>query len=578
MGSGQSSLAQNPQQIYSQKIALFSNVFSKMLQQADIIDIRALTSGPGACGSYVLLLQENIAREFKTLKIESKNDVKEFAFAKRDNIESVSDSEACTNLALFYIRALQFVAAIMLSVYSPPELLPLLRSKTRKEASLKQKQATPAAVNPQQLAQMEQARDRWFQQKFLKDSSIPNISTIDGDEQLLYDNTHEMIIFNDYSTNTQYKAVLKVEELNKYNITDKYKIGRKYWITLYHPVNGNMIVRRLINELDSTALVFSNNPSLSVENPLSDTKPADWTNGLSKELIKMPSNPIPYGTVNPAVGQRSTRKIKYNTKQNNVKSESTLPSEFQNSYDIISKWFSEKDIVLDVNPASYRSLLLFNSHVAAGEVDSTNMAADFWQNISLNSGIAFSTLEALFNDSDTGSISYENQEALAALAEQFNDIYLNFSNTTITSPKNFTDVMFPDFTNIRINALMQKNIKERLFDLSDAEGKTRDPCPAGPNPNKNCWPPGFNTLLAKTQQEIQELQNDHLENCIALLKDVFEIDSTTGAVYFTEKFLSDVRGARPILEDYIVYARKLVGDYYVDIEKRYYAVVKVLAE
>jgi len=94
MGNGQSSLAQNPQQIYSQKIALFSNVFSKMLQQADIIDIRALTSGPGACGSYVLLLQENIAKEFKTLKISSKNDVKEFAFAKRDNIESDSDYEA----------------------------------------------------------------------------------------------------------------------------------------------------------------------------------------------------------------------------------------------------------------------------------------------------------------------------------------------------------------------------------------------------------------------------------------------------------------------------------------------------
>jgi hypothetical protein len=585
MGADQSRPGQNtnPQHQYSQKMALFSNVFSKMLQQADIIDIRALTSGPGACGSYVLLLQENIAKEFKTLKIASKNDVKEFAFAKRDSIESISDTEACTNLALFYIRALQFVAAIMLSVYSPPELLPLLRNKIRKEASLKQKIVTRAVVSPQQTAQMEQMRDRWFRQKFLKDTQIPNIFTIDGDEQLSYDNTHDTIMYNDFTTSNQYKANLRVEELDTYNIKESDKNGRKYWITITHPLNGNIITRRLISEADSSALVYSNIPSLtSVNTPISDTKPGDWTSGLSKELIKMPPSPIPYTAINPTgtQGQRTTRKIKYNNAsikpaQN---TSSTLPTSFQNSYDMISKWFSEKDIVMDVNPAAYRSLLLYNSHIAIGEVDSTNMAADFWQNMGLNNAIAFSTLETLFNDGATGSMSVDNKIALETLAGHFNDIYSPFVNTPLTNPKNLSEVLFPDFKNIRINPIWQNNLKERLYDLSDSEGRTRDPCPTGPNPNKNCWPPGFNQMLIKQQKDLQQIQAEHLDRCIALLQDVFTIDSATNTVYFTDKFLSDVRGAKEILEDYIVYARKLIGDYYVDVETRYYEVVKKIAE
>ena len=587
MGAAQSSQGLVADTDYAKKIALFSNIFSKMLQQSDIIDIRALTSGPGACGSYVLLLQKNMEKEFKTMKLASKNDVKDFVFAKRNSIESISDSEACTNLAIFYLRALQLVAAIMLSVYSPPDLLTLLRNKIRQEGTVAQKIIAPLAPTPQQIAQKELMRERWFAQNFLKDTQIPNLFVIDGDEQLNYDSTHDTLIFNDYSTSKQHKALLKVEELEQYNINESDKRGRKYWISLYNPINGNRIVRRLISDKDSTALIYNaeTTEKLTTNIPLSDTKPYDWTSGLSKEMVKMPFIQIPIQaltTMNP----RATRKNRYNkttnstnvTKNLNTTRRSTLSPEFQNSYDLISKWFSQKESILEVNPGAYRSILLFNQHIAVGETDSTNMATDFWQNTPLRQMLTFSTLESLFNDKDTGTMSLENETALATVANRFNEIYEPFLSTPVTNAKNFSDVVFPDFKNMRSNPTFQNNMKERLYDLSDADGRTKDPCPLNFKPNANCWPKGFNQLIMIKQQEIQDLQNQHLENCIILLKDIFAIDPQKNTVYFTDKFLSDVRGVRAILEDYMVYTRKLIADYYIDVETKYYEVVKKIAE
>jgi hypothetical protein len=587
MGNNQSTqIKEGSDADYMNKINLFSSIFSKMLKQADIIDIRALTSGPGTCGSYVLLLQKNIEKEFKNLKLASKNDVKEFAFAKLHNIESISDTEACTNLALFYIRALQFVASIMLSVYSPTELLSLIRDKVRKERIASQKIISSVTPSPQQIAQKEILRERWFKQKFLKDTQIPNLFVIDGDEQLSYDSTHDMIMFNDYTTSKQHKAVLKIEELEQYNIRDMDKKGKKYWISLYNSLNGNRITRRLISDSDSSALIYSSQTSESsvMDIPISDTRPGDWTNGLSKELVKMPGEPIPVMAINPVITRNTRKNRRNNSKTSNTitninsSKTTTLPPEFQNSYDIITKWFDEKESALEMNPGAYRSLLLYNAHIAIGEVDSTNMAADFWQNMPLKKILIFSTLESLFNDNDNGTMSVANENALRDVVRQFSEIYEPFTDNVVINPVNFTDVVFPDLKNIRTNPEWQVNLKERLYDLSDTDGRTKNPCPIERNPATNCWPVGFNEMIAETQKEIQTLQNEHLDNCIVLLKDIFTFDEYTNNVYFTEKFLSDVRGVRAILEDYIVFARKLIAEYYINVETKYYKMVKKLAE
>ena len=573
MGAAQST-STNPQHEYSQKIALFSSVFSKMLREADIIDFKALTSGPGACGSYVLLLKDNIAKEFKTLKLATKNDVKEFVFAKRDTIETATDSEACENLAIFYIRALQFVAAIMVSVYNPPEVLPLLRNKTRKDAKQKFKLVVQKILTPQQLAQMEQNRKRWFEQKYLQSTQIPNIFNIDGDEQLSFDKLNEYIIYNDFTNSKQYKATLFLEELDTYNIKETDKVGKKYWITLKNPINGNIISRRLINDNDSSALIYTNSPPniTEPESYLINTFPNDWTTDLTKELIKLTPGPIPVGLFNPSFAT-SVKKVRHNYIIQNSTNIKVLPINFKSSYDLISKWFSEKDAVLDVNPATYRSVLLYNTHVALGENDSTNMAADFWQNTPITKSLAFSSLESLYNDNDTGFMSTSNEKELNQVTTQIYNIYYPYINNQTTTPKILSDVMFPDFTNMQNQPFWANTYKERILDVADAEGKTKDPCPSGLNPNKSCWPPGFNMLLSQKLSEIQNLQNEHLENCLTLLKDVFVVDKNNN-VYFTEKFLSDVRGVREILEDYIEYARKMISAHYIEVETKYYEVVQ----
>ena len=52
------------------KIEYFSNIFIRLLKSSDIVDIRSLTSGPGACGSYVMLLAKNIEKDFKKIKLQ----------------------------------------------------------------------------------------------------------------------------------------------------------------------------------------------------------------------------------------------------------------------------------------------------------------------------------------------------------------------------------------------------------------------------------------------------------------------------------------------------------------------------
>ena len=128
----------------NEKAKMFSTIFLRLLQETDIVDINALTRGPGACGSYAVILEKELKKEFKAIKLQTTvsglKDVRDFLYSKAKNIESESpsDANACRELAIFYIRLLQLVSALTLSIYTPADLIDRIRNNASITALRKQ--------------------------------------------------------------------------------------------------------------------------------------------------------------------------------------------------------------------------------------------------------------------------------------------------------------------------------------------------------------------------------------------------------------------------------------------------------
>jgi hypothetical protein len=160
------------------KPCFFSLIFEKLIKTTDIFDIKALTKGPdGACGDYVMLLAKNIDKEFKKIKLQTtapdSSTISEFLYMKKKDSkqENPSQRDACRSLAIFYIRALQLVAAMTMSIYTPPELVLRIRNQTYDKTVKLQKKA-PVLLTPEEKEEARKIRYQWFYSFFKQKFSL----------------------------------------------------------------------------------------------------------------------------------------------------------------------------------------------------------------------------------------------------------------------------------------------------------------------------------------------------------------------------------------------------------------------
>lgn len=235
----------------NEKAKMFSTIFLRLLQETDIVDINALTKGPGACGSYAVILEKELKKEFKAIKLQTTvsglKDVRDFLYSKAKNIESESpsDANACRELAIFYIRLLQLVSALTLSIYTPPDLIDRIRNHASITALKKQERNIPLTIEDE--ARKRSAREAWFYKHIV--SEVPgstNFFYLQKDKKnFKYNRDTKMLIYT-ADNGYKYEATLRIEEVGTYKVDRKYAKPDTYWIVLYSSKLNKNIYRILV--------------------------------------------------------------------------------------------------------------------------------------------------------------------------------------------------------------------------------------------------------------------------------------------------------------------------------------------
>ena len=578
------------------KIEFFSNIFIRLLKTSDILDIRALTSGQGSCGQYVIILAKNIEKEFKKIKLQTRGTnsgaTNDFLYASTNTIlkQSPSDQEACRYLAIFYIRVLQLVAALTMSIYSPPDLLSRIRNRVY-DASLKlQKKGIKTTVSKNEDAQRRQRRENWLL-NLLLETEKTNIFTLGDKTQFEYNRvTNELF----YTSNKSERFTLRMEvkESDEYSVSPKYLTNTTYWIEVTNnyknPTDRKILYRALTTE-EGGGWVFESSPDLTAveEEPYTGYYD-DWAHDLENNIINNVDNVYIEKTEIKAVNsygnfgvrrQRLTQRnskayngSKTGTKRNNTASKqkviqnslnlaekTSLPPKFKDSYRAMTKWLAEISDWAEAAPASYRATLLFNKPSLPTTPGSTYTCVDSWANQRLRQLAPFASLEILFFDKDDGTASPENAEILKRLSNEFSKIYQRAppgESGILAADKSKVVQVFDDVFVPPLGDFLQKNIciKRTAQGESLIEEK-------------------YAIVFEKAQTKIIENYKEHLDTCFAMLNSLFSTEKVGSEtkIRFSDSFINAKNGARNELEENIIPdASTIIANHYLDIEKIYY--------
>ena len=280
------------------RLELFSKIFLRLLQSSDILDIRALTRGPKQCGDYVVLLEKNLTKEFNKIKLTStepgQTSIDTFLFSRSKSIveESPSDAVACRSLAVFYIRALQLVAALTMSIYTPPDLVSRIRKRVLDETTRVQARNIP--LSARQIEDMRLKRDAWLKNIMTDSGSSSGIATLKAHPQFKYNKSNKYLTYNDPETKYEYKAKLVVEELSRYKFVEffegnKLEQPESYWVIITNedktppePVYRAIVYKNL------SAYIFGSKVDITVE----EESPIEFLRDWASELSEIVSNNI----------------------------------------------------------------------------------------------------------------------------------------------------------------------------------------------------------------------------------------------------------------------------------------------
>lgn len=593
----------------TERLELFSTVFLRLLKSTDILDVRALTKGPGACGDYTILLASDIDKEFRKIRLEGtdsgKTAIKDFLFARSKGIttESPSDQVACRSLAVFYIRALQLVAALTMSIYTPPDLVNRIRNRVFQMELKRQRKNLPLTLVEKEEQRIK--REQWWN-TFLTSTSRPDIMRLGGSGQLKYSKTTKLLTYTDPENQYEYKTLVGIKDLEEYNVGAEYSREGSYWVELYNPTTREPIFRSLVNA-DKSGYLFSIKPEgTKEEEPIIFNK--DWTSELPEQIMTSITGvappPPPAGTGANSQTRRNTTRFgptyrafggssgyPYGnntagaTRKNTVKSAAniaaeaqraeeaalqlapttTLPRAFQESYKSMVRWTLDISTWTEAAPASYRAVLLFIKPTLPAGAAASYLCVDNWTDKSLRYIQPFAALEALYFNKDDGTMTPENKEGLKTLVDAFIGVYQgvtpakNAAKNSQKPPATFDDVYMPPINEAVRNLLCSKKTAQGdvMLDPESAQ------------------------ILESAQIAILSAYKTHFENAFGLLNRLFTIGKTeTGeqTVRFAEAFAKNPGSARQVLEEIIREARSVIASHYIEVETIYTDTVKELSK
>ena len=601
MGAGQSSSKINsttPQPSKDiERIELFSVIFMRLLKKTDILDIRALTKGPGACGDYIILLSNELNKEFGKIKLEASRDstassIQDFLFAKSKTVatESQTDQAACTSLAIFYMRALQLVAALTLSIYTPPDLVSRIRNRVFQSALKEQQKGVTLTLEQKEEQRIK--REDWFK-KFLSSSgSSKDVYQFQGKPSLKYNKLAQQLIFTDEDEN-EYRAKIAIKEPETYTTREELVKPGSYWIELANPKNDETIFRALVYS-DKKAYHFENKKSVTneIEEPILFVQ--NWTDELPSVFLQFITPVKPTPTTNNTRSTRGrfgfgfsggTRKLRggqyrrTNNNNNNTRRRNntaavpkantsldlspttSLPRGFQDSYRSILRWSTDFATWSEASPASYRAVLLYIQPTLPSGAPSSYLCVDNWNQKQLRYIPPFASLEALYFNRDDGNATPENQSKLSDLTNTFHNLYLQYypakmKSAPTKSMVNFMDVSTPPLNEAIRNKICAKRTAQGDVLISD---------------------PRITAVLEKAQKAILDEYKVHFENAYSFITKVFVTQKNASGevtIKFSDAIVNTSRGARSELEDIIRVVRGTIANHYVTIETIYYEAIK----
>ena len=580
MGAGQSSnIKQNSFSSDAGKTDLFTMIFIRLLTKTDIVDLTALTKGPGACGDYIVLLEKDLNKEFGKLKLETSSaavgtkQVQDFLFAKIKDVksETPSDTLACRELAIFYIRLLQLVGALTMSIFTPPDLVSRIRTRAYKQSINSQKKNIPPTI--EQLGEIVAARNRWLSSILQNaDSKTPNLRKLTGKDQLKYNTDTKQLIYSDETNNRQYAANMKVDNIETYPVTESFKKSADgYWITLTNPTkttnNKDIIIFRIFVNKTNNGYIFDNDTTKKDAKSYSK----DWTDEIIQNMV---STLTPIQT--PSIVQQRPVQNPWNqghnaypynprgwlgrggeNKPSNAPKISTLPGKFKDTYDIMSKWSNDISTWTEAAPASYRSVLLYVKPNIPGAYSSSYICIDNWANKNLRSIPPFASLESLYFDNNDGTATFTSRQKLNELIKDFKKIYstgaLPTTNSSKTQPS-FEDVVIPAPTKEVTDFFCNKKTSQGDVFLNDKLTK----------------------ILELSQKNTLAAYKRHFDLAYDILNNLFVVTKlSTGenTIKFSDAFTKNSLGARATLEEQITNARGIIAEHYINIETTYYKAI-----
>uniref|UniRef100_A0A6C0KVE2 Uncharacterized protein n=1 Tax=viral metagenome TaxID=1070528 RepID=A0A6C0KVE2_9ZZZZ len=603
MGAGQSSQKANsttPQvSANTERVELFSLIFMRLLNNTDILDIKALTKGPGACGDYVILLTGELDKEFSKIKManpRSGSGIEEFLFQKSKTVttESPADQAMCRSLAIFYMRALQLVSALTLSIYTPPDLVSRMRNRVLKEALGEQERAKP--LDLQEKEKLSVKRQKWFL-SFFNESDDTTV-TMTGNPAVTYDKLTNMLTLT--LDKLIYKVKLVIKDLDSYKISEEATINSDpkgimdlwYWVELIDPNKGITVHRALLrrsrgmvrdvnskqidrNVRDNSlhrggnAYIFENvAPKDDEDTPNDYTE--DWPSKLSTFIRDsgVTATPVPTPRNNNSVMTR--RAVRFGPSYGGARKTSkrkmrggeldTLPPKYKQSYESLVRWSQAFGTWTEAAPASYREVLLYIAPSSPSSPATSYVCIDKWAGKSMRSVPPYAALESLYFNKDDGTPTPENTTKLADLVATFRALYQKNSpppklaaNTSKLS-NTFSDVYLPP-VNSSINTL--------LCTWSTAQGEVM-------------MKPAVAIVFQKARDSIVNLQKAYFENAFGILKRVFTTSTNPSGqtvVNFSDEIEKSGKGARATLEEVISQARGLIAAHYLKIEEIYLAAI-----
>jgi hypothetical protein len=607
MGAGQSrSAASGPaaagmSKTDMKKAELFSLIFEKLIKTTDIFDIKALTKGPdGACGDYVMLLAKNIDKEFKKIKLQTSASnsatISDFLYVKRKTgkTETPTQRDACRALSVFYIRALQLVAAMTMSIYTPPELVTRIRNKTY-DKTLKSQKREKRILTPEEKEEARKIRTAWFM-KFFSVRIQDGTFGMPGNPELKYVRSSGILIFTEPESLEQYRGKVDLFNADEFELDDTSKItSESYWIVISNPKTGKPIYRALVDAKQHGYIFDAEAPKDKGPEPMTDRYFDDWTFGLPEVMTtsglhvpqaSKPENSTGYErrgltrrpSWGPWAGGDGNNRYKSNgTRKNNVKKEvkqntfsrlnlsetTTLPRFFQESYRSMLKWTIDIPEWTEAAPASYRSVLVYIRPPIPNASATSYLCVDNWAGRSMRNIAPFGALESLYFNKDDGTASPQNEAKLKKLTNDFIEIYTKVSpalrgTAPVTSePSTFNDVYVPQISDAIRSFCLRKTTQG---DVAIEAGQAK--------------------ILEKAQKEILALYEKHFETCYEILKHMFTVENQPNGevkISFSDSLMNSTKGARNVLEEnFIGFAAEAIATHYLDVERIYYKAIQDL--